>query len=69
MSTIEPLALSPAEAAAYLGVSQKTISRLIARGELSARKLGRMVLIDAATVKSFYGSLPVPARLPAGSGA
>ena len=41
----EPVAVSKAEAAEMLGVSVRTVDRLIALKELPVRRLGRRVLI------------------------
>jgi len=41
----EPVAVSKAEAAEMLGVSLRTVDRLIALKELPVRRLGRRVLI------------------------
>ena len=40
MSPVEPLALSPLEAAAYLSISKRTLSRLIRSKTVAARKAG-----------------------------
>src|SRR5579862_2619368 len=40
MPAIEPLALSPRDAAAYLSISKRGLSRLIARRKIAARKDG-----------------------------
>jgi excisionase family DNA binding protein len=42
-----PQMLTPEEAAARLSVHVETLRRLIRRGELPARKIGRMWRIDA----------------------
>jgi excisionase family DNA binding protein len=52
------IALSPAAAAAALGLSKRTISRLIAAGTLEARKAGKRTLVDAASLRRYYASLP-----------
>ena len=59
MSALEPLALSPREAAAYLSVSKRTLSRLIRAKKIAARKHGPRTLVDVASLKSFYDSLPL----------
>lgn len=56
--TVSPLALSPREAAAYLGVSRRTISRLIQDRKIVARKAGVRTLVDVASLKTYYDSLP-----------
>jgi excisionase family DNA binding protein len=54
---IEPkigtIALSKQEAARTLGVSLRTIDRLIALKELPVRRLGRRVLIPRASLEGF----------------
>jgi excisionase family DNA binding protein len=59
MSALEPLALSPREAAAYLAVSKRTLSRLIRSKKIAARKHGPRTLVDVASLKAFYDSLPL----------
>jgi excisionase family DNA binding protein len=54
----EPLALSPAAAGRFLGVSKRQIYVLLAAGSIRARKLGRATLIDASSLKEFYATLP-----------
>jgi len=48
------IALSKREAARTLGVSIRTIDRLIALKELPVRRLGRRVLIPRASLESFF---------------
>ncbi len=59
MSAVEPLALSPREAAAYLAVSKRTLSRLIRSNKIAARKAGPRTLVDVASLKAYYQSLPL----------
>lgn len=47
------VALSKQEAANLLGVSLRTIDRLIALKELPVRRLGRRVLIPRTSLESF----------------
>jgi len=47
------IALSKQEAAQMLGVSPRTIDRLIALKELQVRRLGRRVLIPKTALESF----------------
>jgi excisionase family DNA binding protein len=47
------IALSKREAARMLGISIRTIDRLIALKELPVRRLGRRVLIPRASLESF----------------
>jgi excisionase family DNA binding protein len=65
--TPEPLAVSPAAAAAMLGYSKRTISRLISAGKIEARKDGTRTLVDVMSLRAYYLSLPTidgPAPLP-----
>jgi len=41
------------EAAAMLGVSDETVDRLIRRGELSAYRIGRRVLVKRESVSAY----------------
>jgi len=59
MPAIEPLALSPKDAAAFLSLSKRSIFRLIAAGKIKIRKHGPRTLIDAASLRSYYAKLPV----------
>lgn len=45
MPTIPSPHLSPAEAADYLGLSIKSVRRLISTGDLPARRIGRLIRI------------------------
>ena len=59
MSTpVEPLALSPREAAAFLSVSKRTLTRLITDRKIEARKSGPRTLVDMASLKAYYARLP-----------
>lgn len=55
---LEPLALAPAEAAGYLSISKRSLSRLISEGKIEARKQGPRTLVDVASLKAYYASLP-----------
>jgi len=59
MGTLEPIALSPRDAAQFLSISKRSLSRLIARRKIIARKDGVRTLVDVASLKSFYESLPL----------
>jgi excisionase family DNA binding protein len=61
MAVCEPLALSPRDAAAYMAVSKRTLSNLIAAGKVVARKAGARTLVDVASVKAYYATLPLKA--------
>lgn len=54
-AALEPnaVALSKGEAADVLGVSLGTVNNLIRRGDLIAKKVGRRVLVQADSVRSF----------------
>jgi excisionase family DNA binding protein len=58
---LEPLAISPRDAATMLAVSKRTVSRLIRTRKLVARKHGKRTLVDVESVKAFYAGLPVKA--------
>lgn len=55
---LEPLALSPREAAAFLSISKRSLSRLIRSGKIEARKAGPRTLVDVASLKAYYETLP-----------
>jgi excisionase family DNA binding protein len=55
---MEALALSPRDAAAFLAVSKRTLTRLIADKKIEARKSGPRTLVDMASLKAYFESLP-----------
>jgi hypothetical protein len=55
---IEPIALAPSEAARFLSISKRALSRLIATGKVIARKDGGRTLVDVASLRAHYASLP-----------
>jgi hypothetical protein len=55
---LEPLALSPANAARFLSISKRGLSRLIAAQKIEARKDGPRTLVDVASLKAYYARLP-----------
>jgi excisionase family DNA binding protein len=61
---LQPLALSPVAAAQFLSISKRTLSRLVAAGKIVARKDGSRTLVDVASLKAYYASLPVKAVAP-----
>lgn len=62
--TTEPIAMSKQEAAQMLGVSLRTLDRLIALKELQVRRLGRRVLIPRTALENLLRSNhPTQARL------
>ena len=56
--SLEPLALSPRDAAAFLSISKRSLSRLIRAGKIEARKHGPRTLVDVPSLKAYYASLP-----------
>lgn len=56
--TIAPLTYSKADAAAALGISVKTLDRVIKDGDLNMRLIRGKRVIDAAELESYVGSLP-----------
>lgn len=59
MGTLEPIALSPRDAAQFLSISKRSLSRLIARRKIIARKDGVRTLVDMASLKAYYEALPL----------
>jgi hypothetical protein len=60
MSTPEPLALTSADAMTILGVSRRTLSRLIASRKIIARRHSRTrIMIDARSVRDYFAGLPL----------
>ena len=57
-SNLEPLASSPAAAGRFLGVSKRQIYLLLAAGSIRARKLGRSTLVDVASLRDYFATLP-----------
>ena len=55
---LEPLALSPAAAARFLGVSKRSIYNLLAAGTLTARKHGKRTLIEVSSIRKYFETLP-----------
>lgn len=56
--SIEPIALSPRDAAQFLGVSKRTLTRLIATKKIEARKAGPRTLVSVASLKVYFDMLP-----------
>lgn len=50
---MEKLALRPAEAAAVLGVSRRTVQDWLSRGLLPCKRLGRVVLIPVDELRAW----------------
>jgi excisionase family DNA binding protein len=61
MGTLEPIALSPRDAAQFLSISKRTLSRLIARRKIAARKDGVRTLVDVTSLKAYCEALPLKA--------
>ena len=59
MPTLEPLALSPRDAAAFLSISKRSLSRLIAARKIAALKDGVRTLVNVASIKAYYAALPL----------
>ncbi len=57
-----PLLVSETEAARLLGVSVRTIQKLLRAGGLSARHIGRRTLLPRAEVAAFAASDPRKGR-------
>ena len=55
--SIERIALSPAEAAEALGLSEMTVLRRIREGKLPAKKVGHLWLIGVDALRQFMGDL------------
>lgn len=67
VKSIEPAALSPNGAAAYLSLSKRAIYLLIAGDKIIARRDGARTLVDFESIKAYYKSLPfktVAASIP-----
>jgi hypothetical protein len=54
----EPIALSPSGAAAFTGYSLRSIYRMLAAGTITGRRDGARTLIDGASIRAYYASLP-----------
>jgi excisionase family DNA binding protein len=54
---LEPISISPKQAAALLGVSIRTIWREIAAGRIVARRLRGRVLVDRASLEAYFSGL------------
>jgi excisionase family DNA binding protein len=57
-SLVRPLAYSPERAAELIGISRRLLYQIIARGELTARKCGRLTLIADADLCAYVEALP-----------
>jgi excisionase family DNA binding protein len=63
MGTLEPIALSPRDAAQFLSISKRSLSRLIRAHKIEARKDGPRTLVDVASLKAYYEALPLKTDL------
>ena len=54
---VQPLTYKPDVAAARLGVSRSTMDRLIANGEIRARRAGRRVLVSEPAIQEFLADV------------
>lgn len=59
----EKLALKPAEVAAILSVSRRTVYRLIAAGGLKSQKIGRAVVVPTEDLIRFMTGAELPPAL------
>jgi hypothetical protein len=57
-SALEPVSLSPETAAQSSGVSVRSIYRLLAAEAFKARRCGSRTLIDGASFRAYFLSLP-----------
>lgn len=55
---VAPLAYSKADAATAIGVSVKTLERIIKRGDLNVQFIGHKRVITATELESYVDSLP-----------
>ena len=53
-----PISVSRADAAAYLGVSEKTVDRAIKAGDLPVKFVGRKPLVPFPALVAWFESLP-----------
>ena len=58
-------ALRPRDAAKFLGCCRATLYRLIARGEIQPRKIGRATIIMTADLRALLGRAAVPGAVVA----
>jgi excisionase family DNA binding protein len=55
---LRPRVLRQTEAAKYLGVSRATVERMLAAGEIEAKRLRGVVLVSVASLDAYLDSLP-----------
>lgn len=56
--TVAPLTYSKADAATALGISVKTLDRIVKDGDLNLRLIRGKRVIEATELESYVGSLP-----------
>jgi excisionase family DNA binding protein len=56
---LQPIGLSPLQAAAYLGTSRSRIYRLLRAGRLSALKQGIKTVVTLESLRTYAATLPV----------
>jgi excisionase family DNA binding protein len=56
---ITSAAMSPADAAAFLGLSKRQVSRLISSRAIRARRAGPRTLVETASLREYLESLPL----------
>jgi plasmid maintenance system antidote protein VapI len=63
---VDPLAMSPEDAARFLSISRRSLSDLIADETIIAKKLGARTLVSVESLRDYYKSLPkaVPGSIP-----
>ncbi len=57
IADVEPLTYNPEVAAKRIGISRATLDRLIADGEIRARRAGRRVLVSEASIQEFLADV------------
>jgi excisionase family DNA binding protein len=50
--------LKPEEAAAYLAISKKTLMRLVAQGEVRARRVSKSMRFELADLQAYVARSP-----------
>jgi len=59
LNAVTPLIVRPKRAMQLLSISRSKLDRLIADGELRAKKLGKAVMIETREIERYLESLPV----------
>jgi excisionase family DNA binding protein len=55
------VAMSPADAAHFLGLSKRSVERLVSSGVIRARRSGSRTLIESENCRAYLASLPAVA--------